>query len=85
MIPLLCHITSRHHDHDFIGQAALTGRIHISLFPRLGVLKGIARLLEEGSEFLDRATSTGDRRSDVWDVNWGSVFPCAGGADHQDT
>ena len=80
MIPLLCHITNGHHDHDFIGQAALRGRIHISLFPRLGVLRGIAQLLEEGSEFLDRASSIGGRRSDVWDVNWGSVFPCANGA-----
>lgn len=80
LIPLLCHLASRHHDHQFIGEAALTGRVHISLFPRLGVLRGIAELLEEGPEFLDRASSTGGRRSDVWDVNWGSVFPCANGA-----
>lgn len=79
-IPLLCHLTSSHHEHDFIGEAALRGRICISLFPRLGVLRGIAQLLYEGPEFLDRASSTGGRRCDVWDVKWGSVFPCANGA-----
>ena len=80
LIPLLCHLTNRHHDHQFIGEVCLTGGIYISLFPKLGVLKGITQLLEEGSEFLDRASSIGGRCSEVWDVNWGSVFPCANGA-----
>ena len=80
LIPLLCHLTGRHHDHEFIGEAALAGCIRINLFPRLGVLQGIAQLLEEGPDFSDRASSTGGRRVDVWDVNWGGVFPCANGA-----
>ncbi|MCJ1240189.1 hypothetical protein MMC14_008189 [Varicellaria rhodocarpa] len=80
LIPLLCHLTSRHHDHQFIGEVSLAGSVYISLFPKLGVLKGITQLLEEGSEFLDRASSIGGRCSEVWDVNWGSVFPCANGA-----
>ena len=80
LIPLLCHLTSHHHQYQFVGEVALGDHINISLFPRLGVLKDIAQLLEEGPEFLDRASSTGGRRSEVWDVNWGSVFPCANGA-----
>jgi len=36
--------------------------------------------VEEGSEFLERAAAKGNRNTEVWDVNWGSTFPCANGA-----
>ena len=50
------------------------------LFPRLGVHLGIARLLSNNLEFLDEASSKGGYSDIVYDVNWGSVFPCANGA-----
>lgn len=36
--------------------------------------------MHEGPDFLDRACSIGETRREVWDVNWGSCFPCANGS-----
>ncbi|KAL1965902.1 hypothetical protein VTN77DRAFT_5035 [Rasamsonia byssochlamydoides] len=63
-----------------LGRVSLAGRIQVGLFPKLGVLASVARLLEEGSDFLDQACSIGELRREVWDCNWGSMFPCANGA-----
>lgn len=80
LIPLVAHLASYRHDHQLAGEAALSGRLNVSLFPRLGVLDGIARLLAGGPDFLDRVSTLGEVSRHVWDVNWGSSFPCANGA-----
>lgn len=80
LIPLVAHLASYRHDHQLAGEAALSGRLNVSLFPRLGVLDGIARLLAGGPDFLDRVSTLGEVNRHVWDVNWGSSFPCANGA-----
>ncbi|MCJ1426788.1 hypothetical protein MMC29_004691 [Sticta canariensis] len=80
LIPLVAHLASYRHDHQLAGEAALTGHLNTSLFPRLGVLDGISRLLAGGPDFLDRVSTMGEVNNHVWDVNWGSAFPCANGA-----
>lgn len=80
LVPLVTHLASYRHDHQLAGEAALSGRLNVSLFPRLGVLDGIARLLAGGPDFLDRVSTMGEVSHQVWDVNWGSAFPCANGA-----
>lgn len=80
LIPLVAHLASYRHDHQLAGEAALSGRLNVSLFPRLGVLDGIARLLAGEPDFLDRVSTLGEVSRHVWDVNWGSSFPCANGA-----
>lgn len=80
LIPLVAHLASYRHDHQLAGEAALSGRLNVSLFPRLGVLDGIARLLAGEPDFLDRVSTFGEVSRHVWDVNWGSSFPCANGA-----
>lgn len=80
LIPLVAHLASNRHDHQLAGEAALSGRLNVSLFPRLGVLDGIARLLAGGPDFLDRISTIGEVSHHVWDVNWGCAFPCANGA-----
>ena len=80
LLPLACHLTAHHEDYDLLGRVALTGRIPTSFFPRLGTIEGLTRLLKDGAEFLDRASIIGHSSSKVWDVKWGSTFPCANGA-----
>lgn len=80
IIPLVCHLASFQHSHQLIGNVALTGRLHVGLFPKLGVTSNIAQFLEEGSEYIDRASNAGHTSYEVWDVNWGSTFPYANGA-----
>ncbi|SLM37403.1 hypothetical protein LPUS_07236 [Lasallia pustulata] len=80
LLPLVIHLTSRHFDFQLAGEAALLGRISIGLFPKLGSLQSIARLLEGGEEFLERASIASDTMCGVYDVNWGSTFACANGA-----
>jgi hypothetical protein len=80
LIPLVVHLASFQDEYHMIGEAALNCRLSTGLFPRLGYLNGIARLLRGGPAFLDRVSSTGTLSSIVWDVSWGSVFPCANGA-----
>jgi hypothetical protein len=80
LIPLIVHLASFQDDRRMIGEVALNLRLSIGLFPRLGRLNGIAKLLRGGPDFLDRVSSTGSLSSIVWDVSWGSVFPCANGA-----
>lgn len=80
IIPLVCHLATQRDDYITTGDIALLGRLHIGLFPRLGTLSGISRLLGRGSKFLDYASTKGGSSRMVWDVKWGSVFPCANGA-----
>jgi hypothetical protein len=79
-VPLVCHLANYHHPHQLAGQVALLGRVSVALFPKLGVLAGISRLLERGPEFLDIASTLGPSSRRVWDVKWGGTFPSANGA-----
>jgi hypothetical protein len=80
LLPLACHLTSYDQDYDLLGRVALAGQLPTSFFARLGTIEGLTRLLKEGAEFLDRASIIGRSSYKVWDVNWGSTFPCANGA-----
>ncbi|KAI2614093.1 uncharacterized protein GGS25DRAFT_470309 [Hypoxylon fragiforme] len=80
LLPLAIYLARSRLPHQLVGQAALTGIIGVGLFPRLGVLGTIADFLQQDQEFLDRASSVSQMRRTVWDVNWGSIFPCANGA-----
>jgi len=77
VIPLVCHLASYKSDYELVGRLALDGRLSVDIFPRLGVLSGLSRLLERGPEFIDQASSKGSSSWRVWDVLWGSIFPCA--------
>ena len=80
VVPLVAHLASFRRDYQLLGDLALQGRLSIGLFPKLGVLSGISRLLKTGPEFLDQASTRGSSSQTVWDVKWGSIFPCANGA-----
>ncbi|RBR04367.1 hypothetical protein FVER53590_00107 [Fusarium verticillioides] len=80
LLPLVIYLSNNRLPHRLVGQTALTGYVPVALFPRLGVIATIADFLQQGQEFLDRASSGNDLRRKVWDVNWGSIFPCANGA-----
>ncbi|KAF5628961.1 hypothetical protein F52700_8054 [Fusarium sp. NRRL 52700] len=80
LLPLVIYLSSSRLPHRLVGQTALAGYVPVALFPRLGVIATIADFLQQGQEFLDRASSGNDLRRKVWDVNWGSIFPCANGA-----
>ncbi|KAI9150826.1 hypothetical protein HJFPF1_10603 [Paramyrothecium foliicola] len=80
ILPLVCHLASQRDDYITTGDVALMGRLSVGIFPRLGTLSGFARLLRGGSKYLDYASTKGGSSRTVWDVNWGSVFPCANGA-----
>ena len=80
LIPLVIHLASYRHTHQLAGQVALLGRVSIGIFPKLGVLTGISKLIESGPEFLDTASTLGKSGSQVWDIKWGSRFLSANGA-----
>ena len=80
VVPLACHIGGKQQDYALLGELALTGKLSVGLFEELGFAKGVARLLKEGPDFLDRASVRGDVSWEVWDVNWGSTFLCSNGA-----
>jgi hypothetical protein len=80
LLPFVCHLASYRHSHQLVGRVALLGRLSAGIFPKLGVLSGTARLLEEGPEYLDIASTLGTSSRRVWDVMWDSRFPYANGA-----
>ncbi|KAK9422447.1 hypothetical protein SUNI508_04803 [Seiridium unicorne] len=80
IVPLICHLATPQDDHVILGEICFLGRIPVGLFPRLGTLSGLARLLCRGQEFFDGATTKGGISQTVWDVQWGSVFPAANGS-----
>ncbi|KAF5686304.1 hypothetical protein FCIRC_3022 [Fusarium circinatum] len=80
LLPLVIYLSTSRLPHRLVGQTALSGYVPVALFPRLGVIATIADFLQQGQEFLDHASSGNDLRRKVWDVNWGSIFPCANGA-----
>ncbi|KAK2606196.1 hypothetical protein QQS21_003367 [Conoideocrella luteorostrata] len=80
ILPLICHLASHRDDFVTTGEIALIGSLSVGLFPPLGSLSGLARLLRRGTKYLDFASTKGGSSRTVWDVQWGSVFPCANGA-----
>lgn len=80
LVPLACHLASPRDDYLTTGEASLMGYLSVPLFPRLGTLAGMARLLRRGSKYLDYASTRGGSSRTVWDVRWGSRFPSANGA-----
>ncbi|CAI4214285.1 unnamed protein product [Parascedosporium putredinis] len=75
LIPLAFYLSSPRRDHDLAGEVALRGRLSVSAFPKLGALGGIAKMLRQAEVFFDTAGAAGDPLK-VYDVQWGSVFPC---------
>jgi hypothetical protein len=80
LIPLVIYLASSSYAHKLVGRAALGGRVITALFPELGVIGSIVNLLDQQFDYLDRACSISEYRREVWDVNWGSTFPCANGS-----
>ncbi|KAM3529421.1 hypothetical protein NHJ13051_001901 [Beauveria bassiana] len=87
LIPLAIYLAQADISHPLVdrkalvGRTALAGTIPASLFPRLGVLGGIASLLRKGAtDYLDQSSSVSELPRTVWDARWGSVFSCANGA-----
>ncbi|OAA66148.1 hypothetical protein ISF_03986 [Cordyceps fumosorosea ARSEF 2679] len=80
LVPLTIYLAQAGLSHRLVGRTALAGRVVASLFPRLGVLDGIATLLRQGPDYLDRASSVSELHRTVWHVDFGSIFPCANGA-----
>ncbi|KAL8971098.1 MAG: hypothetical protein Q9183_001216 [Haloplaca sp. 2 TL-2023] len=80
LLPLVSHLADHDEDHRIIGGLALEGHLTVGLFPKLGYLDGLRRLLQYGSAFLDRANANSVSTYKVWDVNWGSVFNRANGS-----
>ncbi|KAF2102700.1 hypothetical protein NA57DRAFT_52257 [Rhizodiscina lignyota] len=80
ILPLVCHLAGYQRDYQSVGKISLLGRLSIGLFPKLGTLEGAAGMLKRGPEYLDQASGCGSHSHVVWDVLWGSVFPCANGA-----
>ncbi|KAF7532344.1 hypothetical protein G7054_g8018 [Neopestalotiopsis clavispora] len=80
ILPLVCHLAGQKDDYITTGEVALMGRLSVGIFPRLGTLSGLARLLDRGTKYLDHASTRGGSSRTVYDVKWGSTFPCANGA-----
>ncbi|KAI0968628.1 hypothetical protein F4678DRAFT_474376 [Xylaria arbuscula] len=80
ILPLVCHLATQRDDYLTTGDIALRRRLSVGLFPRLGTLSGLARLLGRKNKYLDQASTRSGSSRTVWDVKWGSVFPCANGA-----
>ena len=80
LFPLVCHLANYGEDCRMVGELALAGHLTVGLFPKLGYLDGIWRLLEGGPNFLDRANAKSESTHKVWDVNWGSIFTRANGS-----
>lgn len=65
LLPLVIYLSSSRPPHRLVGQTALTGYVPVVLFPRLGVIATIADFLQQGQEFLDRASSSNDLQGKV--------------------
>lgn len=80
LFPLVSHLANYGEDNRMVGELALEGHLVVGLFPRLGYLDGLRKLLQGGQDFLDRANANSESTYKVWDVNWGSVFTRANGS-----
>ncbi|PLB36803.1 uncharacterized protein BDW47DRAFT_108088 [Aspergillus candidus] len=75
LVPLTVYLSNMRTAYDLAGEISLRARLSLSIVPKLWELGSIAKLLREREAFLDTASSAGDPLR-VYDVQWGSVFPC---------
>ncbi|EAQ83106.1 hypothetical protein CHGG_10924 [Chaetomium globosum CBS 148.51] len=75
IIPLAVYLSSPRSDFELAGEVTLRGHLSVSIIPKLWALGGIAKMLRQGDVFFDTASGAGDPLK-VYDVQWGSVFPC---------
>lgn len=80
LLLLVSHLANYNDDHRIISKLTLEGHFTVGLFPKLGYLDGLRRLLLYGPAFLDRANANSASTYRVWDVNWGSIFNRANGS-----
>ncbi|CAF9928127.1 MAG: hypothetical protein ALECFALPRED_003962 [Alectoria fallacina] len=80
LFPLVSHLANHGEEHQMVGELALAGHLTVGLFPKLGYLDGLRRLLQGGPDFLDRANANSESTHRAWDVNWGSIFTRANGS-----
>lgn len=80
LVPLASHLANHDDEHRLVGELALAGHLKVGLFPRLGYLHAISRLLEGVPNFCDRVNAKSESNYRIWDVNWGSVFTRANGS-----
>ena len=80
LFPLVAHLANYGEESRMVGELALEGHLTVGLFPKLGYLDGLRRLLQGGADFLDRTNGNSESAHRVWDVNWGSVFTRANGS-----
>lgn len=80
LLPLAYHLGSPRDEYLTTGEVSLMGCLTVPLFPRLGALAGMARLLRRGSEYLDYASTRGGSSRAAWDVKWGVQFSNVNGA-----
>lgn len=80
LFPLVFHLANYGDEPRMVGELALQGHLTVGMFPRLGYLDGLRRLLQGGSDFFDKANANSSSSYKVWDVNWGSVFTRANGS-----
>ncbi|KAL9005832.1 MAG: hypothetical protein Q9188_001414 [Gyalolechia gomerana] len=79
LVPLASHLANHDDEHRLVGELALAGHLKVGLFPRLGYLHAISRLLEGVPDFCDRVNAKSESKYKIWDVNWGSIFTRANG------
>lgn len=75
LVPLTVYLSNMRTAYDLAGEISLRAKLSVSMVPKLWELGSIAKLLRERETFLDTASSAGDPLR-VYDVQWGSVFPC---------
>lgn len=80
VISLVVHLATPRADCLTAGDIALDGKLTPSVFPRLGAYLGYSWLLTGGNEPLELASTRSGSSRKVWDVSWGSTFPCANGS-----
>lgn len=75
LVPLTVYLSSVRSDFELAGEVSLRGGLSVSIIPRLWALGGIVKLVKQKDVFFDTASAGGDPLK-VYDVQWGSVFPC---------
>lgn len=80
ILPLVIHLADQRDDYVVSGKMALTAKLPLGPFPRLGTFSAYSRLMSRGTDFVDFASTRGGSSRTVWDVSWGSTFPAANGA-----
>lgn len=62
LVPLASHLANYDDEHRLVGELALAGHLKVGLFPRLGYLYPISRLLEGVPDFCDRVNAKSESK-----------------------